>query len=49
MAIPFATQELEDGQRLALMEDIWSAVERWAKRNKHEYVASYGVVGVAPT
>lgn len=31
------------------IENIWSRVRRWARRNGYEYDGSYGVVGVAPT
>ncbi len=31
------------------VEEVWKRVRRWAKRHGHEYVSTYGVVGVAPT
>lgn len=31
------------------METLWTRVRAWAAANGHEYVDSYGVVGVAPT
>jgi len=31
-----------------LSENIWDRVRRWARRNKKEYVSTYGIVDVAP-
>ena len=39
----------EDGTITVPLENIWTRVRRWAKRNGYEYNASYGVVGVAAT
>lgn len=44
----FRVERREDGLAVVRMETVWRAVRRWAERNGHEYVSSYGVVGVAP-
>jgi len=38
----------DNGTITVPLENIWARVKRWAKRHGHEYVASYGIVGVAP-
>jgi len=42
-------ESLDDGKIALPVEDIWRRVRRWARRNGHEFVSSYGVVGVAAT
>lgn len=38
----------DDGLIRVPLEEIWTRVRRWARRNDKQYVATYGVVGVAP-
>lgn len=37
----------DDGTVVVPVEEIWKRVRRWARRNGHEWVGTYGVVGVA--
>jgi hypothetical protein len=38
-----------DGTVTVPIENIWTRVRRWARRNGYEYNPTYGVVGIAPT
>ena len=46
---PFPAAMCDDGYMIAKMEHIWHSARRWAERNGHSYVSSYGVEGIAPT